>query len=920
MYHQLYRIAVIILLNLFIFSNSYSQKITVAGVVNDTTEKKPLSKASVVLLYAKDTSLAYFTRTAPTGQYIFNSIDTGKYIMLVSYPRYADYMEQLNVLESGDLGMIALIPKARLLEEVVVRSGYGAMRFKGDTTEFVADSFRVREGATVEDLLRKLPTLSVNSKGEVTAQGKTVDRVLVDGEEFFGNDPTKATKNIQASAVDKIQVYDTKSQADAIKDIGSGTGENKTINIQLKEDAKKGYFAAASAGGDLSGLYNTSALFNKFAKNEKVSFYVKKNNIDAGELDWQESESLGVEEDWEFDEFSGSYYSYYEGSEFSSYNLRGLPQALAAGANYGNKWNNGKHKANASYTFNRLYTKGGSNSENITYLTDKTLKNTTDRYESGLALQHGIYAKYEWRPDSLTTIVAKTNSSFSNGNKNSQTESTAQEGDQLLNTNKQSSSTESNSIKENYQVALTRNFKKKNRMLLANINYVNKYNLATNYLYSKINYYKNNVTDSMSIIDQLKDIESINKVYGSKLTFNEPITSKLNLVGEFTYNINKGTSHYNSFDKDSSGVYKNLNVENSNNFIMDARSVKTAVTLRYMGAKLKASAGVGVMNIRYELNNLDTRTLSPFKFNNFTPLVNIRYEYKKQQSIALNYSGNTLQPTIQQLQPLNNNSNPLYIMVGNPDLKVGFINNIGLSGRVGKTIAQSWLSYNINYSFTNNAITQMSLVDDYGKTTSMPVNVNGNQQWGAYLYYSKGGGWLEYRVNSNFYGGKNNNYLNGVINQNTYNYAGLRTSLGKSDENDKYSVDISLGAGFNNTVSSVTNKSTEANYWSYTAEVYCSFELPAGFVLRSDLESNLRQTSKVFDKNYNTIIWNGFIEKSFLKNKQLKLTLEAHDILNQQIGFSRSIQSNFMSQERYDRIARYVMLSAKYTINKTGTK
>src|SRR5437868_4464573 len=202
------------------FQIVYAQQTVVKGKITDTLEHRSLPNAVVTLIQKSDSSLYKFTRTDAKGQFHINNVAPGKYIFLITYPKFADFSDEFDIKNQpeNDLGNIPLTLKSRLLDAVVIRSA-GAIRIKGDTTEFVADSFKLKEGATVEDLLKKLPGFQVNAKGEITAQGQKVDKVLVDGEEFFGNDPTVATQNIQAKVVDKVQVYDTKSEQQQITGI-----------------------------------------------------------------------------------------------------------------------------------------------------------------------------------------------------------------------------------------------------------------------------------------------------------------------------------------------------------------------------------------------------------------------------------------------------------------------------------------------------------------------------------------------------------------------------------------------------------------------------------------------------------------------------------------------------------------------------
>ncbi len=202
----------------------YAQHASVSGTIKDTINKENLGNTVISLLRAKDSVLTTFTRSKRDGSFALNHIDSGRYVLLVTYPRFADYLDNIFISDTSqvNLGNIPMTLIANLLKEVVVRQQIAAIRIKGDTLEFKADSFKVREGAAVEDMLKKLPGIQVDKDGKITAQGEKVDKVLVDGEEFFGDDPTIATKNIQADAIDKVQVFDKKSDQATFTGIDDG--------------------------------------------------------------------------------------------------------------------------------------------------------------------------------------------------------------------------------------------------------------------------------------------------------------------------------------------------------------------------------------------------------------------------------------------------------------------------------------------------------------------------------------------------------------------------------------------------------------------------------------------------------------------------------------------------------------------------
>ncbi|MBD0376241.1 MAG: carboxypeptidase regulatory-like domain-containing protein, partial [Flavisolibacter sp.] len=380
----------------------------IKGTIADTLEKKHLSNAVISLLNKKDSTLARFTRSDKSGHFTLPNISSGSYVILITFPKFADFADTLHVNEGSDLdlGSIALTLKSHLLQEVIIRSA-GAIRIKGDTTEFVADSFVVKEGATVEDLLKKLPGFQVNSKGEITAQGKRVDKFLVDGEEFFGDDPTMATQNITSKAVDKVQVYDTKTEQQQLKGISTG-GEGKTVNIKLKEDQKRGAFGKVNAGYGYKDYVDAKGLYNRFVGKKKVSLYGTKTNISTGSLNWEDRQKLGIEDDYEYDEISGFYYSFGGNDEFNNWSLKGLPDAYTTGALFIDKWKEDKQSVNSSYRFNRLGTRNESST--LTQLILPTGITYTNNFAktNGLNQQHALNGKYEWKIDSLTSLKFTT--------------------------------------------------------------------------------------------------------------------------------------------------------------------------------------------------------------------------------------------------------------------------------------------------------------------------------------------------------------------------------------------------------------------------------------------------------------------------------------------------------------------------------
>src|SRR6185437_9112247 len=340
--------------------NSYNVK----GMISDSVEHIKLERSAVSILQAKDSILVKFCFTNADGNFSLNGIGKGKYILLVSCPDYADYAEQFRLdsaKQAVDFGHINMVLRSRLLQEVIVKGTASQMKIKGDTTEFNARAFVIQPNAKVEDLLKQLPVITVDKDGKITAQGQTVSKVLVDGEEFFGDDPTLVTRNIRADMVDKIQLYDKKSDQAAFTGVDDGV-KTKTINIKLKEDKKNGVFGELNGNIGTDGYYEGQLLYNRFKANQRFSAYGTMANDGRIGLGFSDASRLGAGNgDIQFvdggisintsgndalDSFSG----YYDG--------KGLPTARSGGVHYDSKWNGEKESLNTNYKLGSIEVEG----------------------------------------------------------------------------------------------------------------------------------------------------------------------------------------------------------------------------------------------------------------------------------------------------------------------------------------------------------------------------------------------------------------------------------------------------------------------------------------------------------------------------------------------------------------------------------
>ena len=512
-----------------------------------------------------------------------------------------------------------------------------------------------------------------------------------------------------------------------------------------------------------------------------------------------------------------------------------------------------------------------------------------------------------------TTLDDVTNSEALNGAR------------QLLNTARQRRDSESERVQQDHQLVYRQMFNKKNRLLLTTLRFglVNDEQEGMNHTATE--FYKNGVIDSAGLTDQMRVLLESPKQLVSKPHSASPLSTKVSLILDLAHNRNLSQSYRNTFNKSNNGKYETLDPLYSNNFDFNAYSNSGSAIMRYIHKKWRMAFGSGVSSVQLKLHNLDENKKNNYDFLNLTPQAQIAYAMKQQSNISISYRGTTRQPSINQLQPVRDNNDQLNIFIGNPELKVGFNHNLNLNFHEFKMLSgrSMWLS--ANYSIMDNAIANFTTFDTVrGKQTYMPVNVSGNRNYSVYGSWNKGQGdkKLRYGLNTNLYGGTNNTMVNvkGVVAKNKTDYANYNfaASLGYS-ESEKVSFNLRPSIGYNTSKSSLQPQLNN-NYFTYGGQVDGFVMLPGKIELNSDVRFDLRQKLPAFPVNTNIITWNATLGKKVLKDKSGKIMIVANDILDQNKGFNRIINSNIIQEERYDRISQYFLLKFEWSFNQMPGK
>ena len=908
------------LLLLFIASSAFSQSQTLKGTLKDTSENRSLANTVISVLTKKDSVLVKFARADKDGNFKIQGLKEGSYILLITHPYMGDYFDNIEIKTSStnDLGNVHLTPKSKLLSEVIVKSG-SPIKIKGDTLVYTADSFKVRPGANVEELLRRLPGITVDKNGQITAMGERVTKVLVDGEEFFGTDPGIATKSLRADAVQEVQVFDKKSDQAEFTGIDDGV-KDKTINLKMKKMA--GHFGKVELGGGLPDKYDNSVMANFFKNKRKIAAYGIMSNTGQTNLDWQDAQNYGGSSDNMTMTDDGGIYITSGGSGDDNYNggRNGIPQNWNTGFHYSDKFNNAKNSFNSGYKYSKVIAPGITKTFSQTFLPNTTpwsSNSTSDNRTS--TNKHAINMTMEFNLDSNNSVkwTSRFNNNSSLAKVDYSTETLDDQGEFINNATRKS---ETNTDRNNVTSSLLwrHKFKKIARTLSINADLNWNRSQSDGLLYSLNNYYKNGVLDDRDTTDQQNITDNINNTVSTRISYTEPLKKDfyMELTYGFAYNNNKSDRLTNI--KNINGKYVEMVDSLSNFFIFNRVQNTPGLSFRLNKKKYSLTFGGSVDFNQFEKKDLTRDTIVHYNFVNFIPRANYTYKFKPNESLRINYNGTTTAPSLEQLQPTRVNTDPLNVYIGNPFLKQSFRHNIDAGYNFYNVLKEKGMFTNLRFGVTDNAFVQASFVDSSGKRTYFTVNADGNYNINFnsdYQFKIKGFSWGN-GIGPGFSFNRSVELINGVKNiNNTKTYiVRISTSTYKPE---KYNVWISTDLRWNDSRSSV-NTSANAQYWSVNLNGSGSKTFAKKWEVGSDVSLQMRQKDPRFPDANSFTTWNGYLIKRFFKENQFELKLQVNDILNQNKGYNRNFSSYSYTETYYETLKRFWLLTATWNFSKNG--
>src|SRR5450755_4341036 len=905
--------------------NNYSVK----GTIADKVEKVKLVTSAVTILQARDSILVKFGYTKTNGSFMLDGLPGGQYILLVAYPDYADYVETFSldsINRTHDFGQINMSLRSRLLKEVIIKGTASQMKIKGDTTEFNARAFVIQPNAKVEDLLKQLPGITVDKDGKITAEGQTVTKVLVDGEEFFGDDPTLVTRNIRADMVDKIQLYDKKSDQAAFTGVDDGKTQ-KTINVKLRADKNKGIFGKAQAGDGLEGIYQGEALFNSFKNKEKFSVYGTIGNNGKVGLGWEDDQKYGTgdllnvtdngisvntQSSEDLDVFGGIYSG------------QGFPLAQTGGVHYDSKWNDDKQSVNANYKIGSLTINGLNNVLTQNNLPNYILNSSSDQNYHNSMFRQKLSMVYQIKLDTSSDLKIAVDGTL----KHIITDSYFTAGDTL------NGALVNNSIRQltntadqrafNGSAFYTRKFTKPGRTLSFLFSDSYSQSKAYGYLKSQVNYYSpGEVVDSTQNIDQYKTNNLQSNILNANLTFSEPFSQTLTLVLNYGVGSNIASADRNTFDQSPQGKYDMLVDSLSSNYSFNQFLNHAGAILNYKKGKINFNFGTRITDDQFHQLDITTGQTSDRTFIEWAPQARFQYRFSQQKAFTFNYNGTTTQPTLQQLQPVATNNDPLNIILGNPSLTPSFTNAINANYRTYNVLTDQFFILYGSYSAITNPIVNHINYNSTGQSVSQYFNLSDK----AATYYNGG---INFNRKYEKLGGINGGVGFTISGNTAYNYSNDSLNMSKNEVFSpslnisiykEKKINMSLSGGPTYTIGQTSlQPHINNNGWGAQAGLDGTVYLPGKFQVGTYSSYQYNAATTSFHSDFSQLLLNMFITKNFGKTNNLMVELWGNDLLNQNAGFSRNAQANLITQTTYNTLKRYFMLTINYEFTKMAGK
>ncbi|HVT85729.1 MAG TPA: outer membrane beta-barrel protein [Chitinophagaceae bacterium] len=901
---------------------SFSQskiKGSVTGKIADTLEKQDLSQATVSVTPLSDSADVQFVVTNKQGVFLIRNLKSDKYRLLISYEGYEPILKMFTITPDQltvDLGTLYIQKAFNLLPGVTVQQP--PMSIKKDTIEYNASMFAVKPNAVAEDLLKKFPGIQVDASGKITAQGETVQRVLVNGKRFFNDDPKLATRNLPTDIIEKIQVFDDLDDQSKFSGFDDGN-RVKTINITTKKDKRQGYFGRAVAGVGTGGDYDESLNMHRFDNDQQISVLGQGNDVNKQNFSIQDI--LGN---------SGSRRGGGGPAAATNQSSPGITSVWAGGINYRDSWNQ-KTDLTGSYFFNSQHVSsdGSSIAVKTNFNSSDTL-NTTNRDQSAIqrTVNQRINLNLEQKIDSNNSFVFRPNLTFQTTRPNSISSSSTvdQNGQPVNNLSGYSSSVNSGFNINGSNLTFRHKFKKQFRTFSVDLNGTANVNNGDGYNYSQNNYYKlfPGTSDSVETINQHYFDSLHSYTISPTFSYTEPVGKNKIIELNYNYTYSKSNTVNSTYDfVDSLGGFFSFDSLFSNSYKFTSTSNRITLNYRVQNPKFNFSIGSGIQFLDFNSQNTTKDITVSHNYINFTPTVNFRYSFSKTQRLQIFYSGRTGTPSASQLQPLTTTSDNVNFLVGNPGLKPQFTHNIRMLYSSFNMSTQRVLFATINASTIVNDIQSATIPNGKGGQTSTYVNLNGTYNLSGYFNYGfalkKPKSNLNFISNINYSQSQNladtSRISSKVVYQHDYTRnTGLSETISWTTNIRKnFDMNFSSSSTYN-IARNTLNSNQSLNYFSQKFSAEITAYTNKGWLIATTFDYTY---SNNHTPGYNASVplLSPSIAKSLFKKKNGEIRLTTFDLLNSNTYVNKTVSASGYTASRTNTLSRYTMLTFTWNLN-----
>ena len=924
-----------ILLCLFLTTTVLAQrtgpKPEIGGMVVDSATGKFLGQAAVSLLMARDSSYVMGTITDGDGQFQLRNVAPGHYRLLITFLGYRNGYQSVMVVSDVpkiDGIIVQMVEQSSQLQEVVIRQERAPVTMKHDTVEFNAGSFKTQPNAAVEELLRKLPGIQVSRDGTIKAQGQTVRRVLVDGKPFFGDDHKMATRNLPAGIIDKVQLYDQSSDQSQFSGVDDGNRE-RTINLTLRRDKRKGYFGQNELGfgtarDGQANRYQGRLNLNRFNNGRQLSLIGQANNLN------QQNFTLGVGPA-QAPVFVGDQEG---GVPTGSQTPSTVIEVRAAGLNYKDKLGK-RAELSTSYFLNQGITTTDQQSRRTSILPaigryQQLLTTDQQQYSQNRQLTHRFNLRLDWQLDSMTSLRLTSNLSWqitdyaSRLSSRSALPGLSGQPNQVVNTGVTSYESAGNSLNGYNNLLLMRKFQRDGRTLSVNLNTVpgdgdtKALNQSANTFYDSTG-----ANPVLNVLNQ-QNRQTIRTLQNTlTLSYTEPLslTQKIELRYAYSANSNRADRLTNDRDE-ATGLYDRPNRPLSNQFSSAFAYHRAGATFQNQRLRYRWAVGADVQQSFLHLENRSADTNQRRQYVNLLPNVLFNYTFSGNRNLRLHYRTRLNAPSIAQLQPVIDNTNPLNIRVGNPQLAPEFYQAVFLTYNGSTDEGDNSFFAFVGLNQSNNRIATSTMISPAGVQTTRPVNAdgfwsaNGSVSIGRRLQPAK----LGLTFSTDVALSQTVSFINDQRNETRTASVGQGVRL-QSNFSSNLEYGISANVTYQTASYSLPLRGTDAKqntaFWSQYATADLFWKLPFRFVLTTDL-TYTATTGRAAGYNQQFMGWNAALARQFFKGDQGELRVQVFDVLNQNRSLIRNTTDTYIEDVQSRILRRYLLVSFVYNLRKFG--